>query len=66
MAGRTAHGTDTMPDSSTQNTVSHEGCSRDGTSMAVGKCGWDEGPISPRRQEECTTKAVDTGTEKGH
>lgn len=31
-----------------------------------GKGGWDESAISPQRQEGCTTKAVDTGTEKGH
>lgn len=36
------------------------------TFMAEGEGGWDESAISPQRQEGCTTKAVDTGTEKGH
>lgn len=31
-----------------------------------GHGGWNGSSISPQRQEGCTTKAVDTGTEKGH
>lgn len=56
-----------MPDASTHNTVGHEGGGRDRTSMAAvaGRMG-NEGSVSPQRQEGCTTKAVDTGTEKGH
>lgn len=53
-------------DSSTQNTVAMREVAGAGLQRQQGKGEWDEGSISPQRQEGCTTKAVDTGTEKGH
>lgn len=63
----TSHCTEMMPGSGTQNTVGHKGRwqGQDGNGSGENADGiW--GSISPQRQEGCTTKAVDTGTEKGH
>lgn len=62
----TTHAAEMTPDMGTHNTAGH-GKAGGRTAMAAGgHGGWNGGSISPQRQEGCTTKAVDTGTEKGH
>lgn len=53
-------------DSSTHNTVAMREVAGAELQRRQGEGEWDEGSSSPQRQEGCTTKAVDTGTEKGH
>lgn len=63
------HCTEMTPDTGTHNTAGHGkaggGAGQDGDDSG-GHGGWNGSSISPQRQEGCTTKAVDTGTEKGH
>lgn len=62
----TSHRTEMRPSSGTQNTVSHGEVADAEQRWQRGTDEWTQGSISPQRQEGCTTKAVGTGTEKGH